>query len=129
MYLWNTYLLLNYTTSVLAGCDHETIARPTENDPSSWVIAVPGIPASLPENLNPVLGKRICLFCHPMFTGSGDNTSFPQTSVNILPIDTTLHPPRCGWPSAVSWHVWTFHFFIWLPIIFFSCRILQDTLL
>lgn len=80
----------------MAGCDHETIARPIENDPSSSVIAVPGISASLPENLNPILSKRRGMLCRPMFTGSRDNTSSSETSVNILPIDTTLHPPRCG---------------------------------
>jgi hypothetical protein len=122
MYIWNTYLLLrNDTTSVLAGCDHETITRPKENDPSSSVIAVPGISASLPENLSPVLCKRRGMLCHPMFTGSGDNTISSETSVNILSIDTTLHPLRCGRTSALPWYIWTSHTF--------PCRILQDKLL
>jgi hypothetical protein len=63
---------------------------------SSSVIAVPGISPSLPENLNTVLGKRRVMLCHPIFKDSGDNTSFYETPVNILPIDTTVHPPRCG---------------------------------
>jgi len=72
MYIWNIYVLFrNDTASVLAGWDHEIIARSIENCPSSSVIAVPGISASLPENLNPVLGKKRGIFCHPVFTGSG----------------------------------------------------------